>query len=68
MNHRCGTCRYFDIDDTEPPFVGKCRRYPPGVVAQSIDDLPDEVGVTVWPSVHPTDDWCGEHPHLELPR
>lgn len=50
IDKRCGTCRYFDNEDTRER--GLCRLRPP-VPAQ-------DGGMAIWPECH-EDDWCGKY-------
>jgi hypothetical protein len=54
----CGGCFHFEpaADDSS----GRCRRYPPMVVNDSLEaDTPEARFVSLWPMVT-KNDWCGE--------
>jgi len=57
----CGNCAHYNAASVQDLSRGRCRRYPPTVVNDSLEaDTPEARFVSRWCEVEEID-WCGEY-------
>ena len=53
-DYHCGMCEFYD--NALSGVIGSCHRFAPVALVDGECNL-----ITVFPTVHPMTDWCGEY-------